>query len=338
MTSTNVTPTNETPLVFPVFSEAQFQAGQNFVTVERSRIDDRGPSTTAFIEGAVHDRGFFNIGVTPTSFDPGIGGTDPYGKPLSLARMFLAEQAGETVTDPSGILTSTGILTTRCNTPTLIEPGATPRFPGCEDNNTTRLPGDPALLPPNPLLLDKSLERELVDGGFKTPSVRNVALTPPYFHNGQYSNLRQVVQFYVRGGSRRDKDLVPGHMNDTGDTSGTGPLGKSSIPVAGSNFGTNVDFFIRDVKSTDSQIDAIVAFLLSLTDNRVRCDAAPFDHPELTVFDGHRASDINKDKKADDILKTVPAVGANGYSLASGFCLPNEGDLFHVDLRNRLRP
>ncbi|MBU3678038.1 MAG: hypothetical protein FGM32_00335 [Candidatus Kapabacteria bacterium] len=37
-------------------------------------------------------------------------------------------------------------------------------------------------------------------GSFKTTSVRNVARTAPYFHNGSYENLQQVVDFYVRGG------------------------------------------------------------------------------------------------------------------------------------------
>jgi cytochrome c peroxidase len=35
---------------------------------------------------------------------------------------------------------------------------------------------------------------------FKTPSVRNVSLTPPYMHNGVYRTLEEVVDFYNRGG------------------------------------------------------------------------------------------------------------------------------------------
>lgn len=37
-------------------------------------------------------------------------------------------------------------------------------------------------------------------GSFKTPTVRNAARTAPYFHNGAYDNLAEVVDFYVRGG------------------------------------------------------------------------------------------------------------------------------------------
>lgn len=35
---------------------------------------------------------------------------------------------------------------------------------------------------------------------FKTPTLRNIALTPPYMHNGAYADLETVVDFYDRGG------------------------------------------------------------------------------------------------------------------------------------------
>ena len=37
-------------------------------------------------------------------------------------------------------------------------------------------------------------------GAFKTPTLRNVALTAPYFHDGSLSTLEEVVDFYNRGG------------------------------------------------------------------------------------------------------------------------------------------
>jgi cytochrome c peroxidase len=39
-----------------------------------------------------------------------------------------------------------------------------------------------------------------VDGAFKTPSLRNVALTAPYMHNSEYKTLNEVIDFYDRGG------------------------------------------------------------------------------------------------------------------------------------------
>ena len=37
---------------------------------------------------------------------------------------------------------------------------------------------------------------------FKTPTVRNIALTAPYMHNGIYDNLEEVVEFYHKGGGK----------------------------------------------------------------------------------------------------------------------------------------
>lgn len=38
-------------------------------------------------------------------------------------------------------------------------------------------------------------------GAFRTPSLRNVELTAPYFHNGSAATLLDVVKFYVQGGN-----------------------------------------------------------------------------------------------------------------------------------------
>ena len=35
---------------------------------------------------------------------------------------------------------------------------------------------------------------------FKTPTIRNVELTAPYMHNGVYSTLEEVIEFYHKGG------------------------------------------------------------------------------------------------------------------------------------------
>ena len=332
----------------PLFSEAQFEEGETFVPVEYSFISDGplSPFAVAGRDGGLHQRGFFNIGTRPTSFDKGNGRLDPYGDPLSAARMFLIEQSGGIAVDPTGI--------DRCDTPGLHEPGGTPALPGC---NPIPFPGPPitpgwAVVPGTPLTPAQAADlRELVDGGFKTPTLRNIALTAPYFNYGGYSSLERVIEFYARGGSKRDKSLVvpPGTYN--GDTSGTGPTGKDDIPVVPAapdfHFGTNVDFFIRDLDSTPGQIAALTAFLKSLTDDRVRCDAAPFDHPSLVVTHGHLNADEDGDGKADDIECTIPAVGAAGYmdqdeidpspgAEWTSLCLPNEGDLFAEGMRNRL--
>ena len=37
-------------------------------------------------------------------------------------------------------------------------------------------------------------------GAFKTPTVRNAAMTAPYMHNGKFSSLEKVLDFYDKGG------------------------------------------------------------------------------------------------------------------------------------------
>lgn len=52
---------------------------------------------------------------------------------------------------------------------------------------------------------------------YRTPSLRNVALTAPYMHDGSLANLEQVVRFYNRGGIANeglDELLVPLHLSE----------------------------------------------------------------------------------------------------------------------------
>ena len=49
-------------------------------------------------------------------------------------------------------------------------------------------------------------------GAFKTPSLRNVALTAPYMHDGSQKTLEEVVAFYDKGGEKNpylDGGIVP---------------------------------------------------------------------------------------------------------------------------------
>jgi len=46
-------------------------------------------------------------------------------------------------------------------------------------------------------------------GAFKTPTIRDVALRPPYMHNGSEKTLEDVVDLYDRGGRVGDPNLDP---------------------------------------------------------------------------------------------------------------------------------
>jgi hypothetical protein len=129
-------------------------------------------------------------------------------------------------------------------------------------------------------------ERITADGAFKTPGLRNIELTGPYFHNGGELTLEQVVAFYNRGGDFYENNI------------------------------DNVDIGIRPLGLTEEQKTSLVAFMESLTDERVRYERAPFDHPQLFVTNGHPGDQnaVTNDGtgQATTTLIELPAVGANG--------------------------
>jgi len=52
------------------------------------------------------------------------------------------------------------------------------------------------------------------DGAFKAPTLRNIALSAPYMHNGAFATLEEVVDFYAKGGGadqgfKVDRQIVP---------------------------------------------------------------------------------------------------------------------------------
>jgi len=72
-------------------------------------------------------------------------------------------------------------------------------------------------------------------GAFKTPSLRNIALTAPYMHDGSIARLREVLEFY-RGGARPN---------------------------------ANLDSLIQPLDLSERDIDDLVAFLEALTSDQL---------------------------------------------------------------------
>lgn len=50
-------------------------------------------------------------------------------------------------------------------------------------------------------------------GSFKTPTLRNITLTPPYMHDGSLKTLPEVIEFYNNGGKVNKDDLVNGFQS-----------------------------------------------------------------------------------------------------------------------------
>lgn len=128
----------------------------------------------------------------------------------------------------------------------------------------------------------------VADGLVKVPGLRIVELTAPYFRNGGTLTLRGVLDFYSRGGDYAGVEQIDG--------SKIAPL--------------NV------LNNTDQEKGDLEAWLLSLTDERVRHQQAPFDHPQLFVANGHPGDSTQvlrgRNGNAADSFIEIPAVGRQG--------------------------
>ncbi len=74
-----------------------------------------------------------------------------------------------------------------------------------------------------------------VFGAFKVPTLRNVALTAPYMHDGSMATLEEVIDFYAQGGGRAGGFEM-------------------------------VDVFVNPFELTDQERQDLLAFLYALTD------------------------------------------------------------------------
>ena len=70
----------------------------------------------------------------------------------------------------------------------------------------------------NGLLDNPAIDDPAHKGKYKTPSLRNVAVTGPYMHNGVFSDLRTVIKFYNKYNSRaKSAQLNPETKQPWGD-------------------------------------------------------------------------------------------------------------------------
>jgi len=99
--------------------------------------------------------------------------------------------------------------------------------------------------------LGKTTGAATLDGAVKVDTLRNIAVTGPYMHNGVFKTLKAVVHFY----NTRD---VAGAINPETGLAWRAP----EVPET-----MNVDE-LGDLGLSDEEEDAIVAFLQTLTDKR----------------------------------------------------------------------
>ena len=123
-------------------------------------------------------------------------------------------------------------------------------------------------VPRNPLLIEKGIvpadfiDHGLLDnphisdkkhdGKFKVPTLRNIAVTAPYMHNGVFTTLRGVMEFYDKYNNKKRVNNP-----ETGK-----PWAEPEV-----NATVNLDL-LKAKKLTKRKVDALIAFMKLLTDKR----------------------------------------------------------------------
>jgi hypothetical protein len=151
-----------------------------------------------------------------------------------------------------------------------------------------------------------NVNRVNVQGSFKAPPLRNVELTNPYFHDGGNLTLRQQLDFYTRGGNfaltnKAHRDFLIMNLLNEDEALGAyvvpnldpaaGPICDPGAPLGsrgraeclGVAPGTAGAVPMFTPQQKEEIIVSVVDFLLELTDERVKFERAPYDHPEIFV-------------------------------------------------------
>jgi cytochrome c peroxidase len=214
------------------------------------------------LEEANYDHGMYNIGVRRSGCgelscfaeDKGRAANSPFTNPLTKKPF------------PVSLVELTALREDfSCPTPT-----------GCLPPDVARFIPDVPILP-----------RRVTNGAFKAPNLRNIKYSGPYFHVGDSATLRQVVEFYTRGGNFPNTNL----HDKTVDVDGIPPLMFPEFDPVAREF-----------------IESLVDFLANgLTDRRVAFEQGPFDHPQLFIPNGSPKGHADQDS-----MITIPAVGREG--------------------------
>ncbi|WP_286262785.1 cytochrome-c peroxidase [Thalassotalea atypica] len=114
---------------------------------------------------------------------------------------------------------------------------------------------------------EKTYKAKKLRGGFKVPTLRNIVKTAPYMHAGNFSELRDTVEFYNKG---------RGH----------------AVPE---NEKLQLHWHIWEPKLTDKELDLIVEFLGALTDESLTPQVPMAVPSGLPPLDGqYQISNNNK--------------------------------------------
>ena len=233
-----------------------------------------------------YDNGFYNIGVTgliETKFDYGVGHDPDFFLEKSRPKTRTSLPSVDANYDPDGLkVLKQNFMQRAIRELPQNEPQDNLDRPADSDQKSEYHISRARRLFPNQN--PRKDGQSAVNGAFKTPSLRNVAMTAPYMHNGAFLTLQEVMRFYRYG---------PREI--TGDT-------------RGKNFHHPELVDLRESLSNDPDDDAILAFLHALSDPRVARHAAPFDHPSLVLPSGNKENATGQGNELDETFE-LPTIG-----------------------------
>ena len=237
---------------------------------------------------AAYDTGFYNIGVRPTADDLSIFNRFN-NVPFSFGMLAQEILRGNPSVAPVNQLLLSGNLKLPTSS-TNLSPVDFAITVACAPGGRGQARGLVNGQGCQPL---RANEHMAIRGSFKTPGLRNLKFTGPYFHNGSKKSIDEVVDFYNAGG----------HFNLAFNPDGCKTNNKNCV-IGQVDFDAEITAgVIRPEEVSD-----VIAFLRDgLTDNRVAKEQAPFDHPQLCLPNGHNSD-------GSTILRDLPAVGAAGHA------------------------
>ena len=104
--------------------------------------------------------------------------------------------------------------------------------------------------------------REALCGKFKVPSLRNVAVRQAYFHNGRFTDLREVLTFYVQRDTNPERWYLDGSQ--------AADVKFNDLPAYAANVNRSEAPYNRPLGGTPAldtaEIEDLLAFLRTLTD------------------------------------------------------------------------
>jgi len=105
------------------------------------------------------------------------------------------------------------------------------------------------------LLQNPNVNDRTRSGRFRVPSLRNVAVTGPYMHNGVFHELETAIVFYNRFLITTDESRINPETNQ--------PWGSAEVPQT-----VDLELLGEGQPLTNARVSQLVAFLKTLTDQR----------------------------------------------------------------------